>query len=36
MKKLLFTVLAVLTISSHTFAKEELPKTDDPAAQAKS
>ncbi len=35
MKKLLFAALAVLTINSYTFAKEELPKTDDPAAQAK-
>ena len=35
MKKLLFTVLAVVTITNSSFAKEELQKTNDPATQAK-
>lgn len=35
MKKLLFVALAVFTINSCTFAKDELPKTNDPKEQAK-
>ncbi|WP_083568777.1 hypothetical protein [Arcobacter sp. LA11] len=35
MKKLLFTVLALFAINNFGFAKDELPKTTDPAAQAK-